>query len=120
MTGLLMRTVPAGGSVTRDAGTCRTTRHGDGPGWPSPVGCGGDARLAAGGADVPGVRRVGPARPGDMGPAGGSGGAGVAAAMALPDGSGRSPAARAAAVAEGVQVPPGLAGHGVYGLAKPD
>src|SRR5206468_3767968 len=41
MTGLLMRTVPAGGSVTRDAGTCRTTRHGDGPGWPSPVGCGG-------------------------------------------------------------------------------
>src|SRR5215471_12657214 len=97
-----------------------------GQGWaadwdlPAQSGGGGDPRLADSGAGVPGVRWIGPAGPGAMGPAGGSGGAGVAAAMALPDGAGRSPAAQAAAVAEGVQIPPGLAGHGVYGLAKPD
>ena len=87
---------------------------------PAQPGGGGDPRLTAGGTAVPGLRWVGPAGPGDMGPAGGSGGAGMAAAMALPDGAGRNPAACAAAVAESVQVPAGLAGHGLYGLAKPD
>ena len=89
-------------------------------GLPAQPGRGGDPRLADSGAAVPGVRWVGPARPGDMGPAGGSGGAGVAAAMALPDGAGRSPAARAARVAEGIQTRTGLAGHGLHGSAKPD
>ena len=59
-------------------------------GLPAQPGRRGDPRLADRGAAVPVLRRLGPADPGPVGAAGASGGAGLAAAVAVPDRTGRS------------------------------
>src|SRR6266568_3545169 len=81
-----------------------------------------DPGLAGRGAGVPGIRGLGVADAGNVGAASHCGGAGVAAARAVPDGSGqpgRVPAGPAA-TREGVQAPARMAGDGLHGTAEPD